>query len=1461
MLVAVVTLLIVLHTDWGRGIVRGKVEAALQSSFPGSTIDKLTGSVFGTLVAHDVTIVAKDARELVHIDTLSLEVSLLPLFGKTARVDSLIADGVRVSARPLPPEPADPTAEPTTWSIELPWIEVHHATVTIEATGDVVSDLDLLVEARLPARQPIEAVAQVSGRWKERALAGLVRASVGDDVSAFASLGLGAGYLVASDVAVGKRSGRVVAQVPAAELASLAPALPVKGDAFVVVTARAPRGAPPAGARVSEMGLVLAASIGAARVDAVALVDPEARTARGVLGTNGFDLAAVSGDRLRGNGRAVVAAVTDGKRVRATVITGASISEVFGTALAAACPVNGVGPYFPDKAACPVNRVGPLSSAHAVVAVDGDLAGGEVIAFVRGDGDARIAAVGSVKRAGEVITVERSRVGISVADPVAASAGRAPVTGAIAIEATASGPTSALVVDGTLAGTALRYDQVRVARLGGTFRGTLDAKPLGSAHLVLGGVTNAGKPLAAVTIDAANRADNSIAVRAHVRAAAAPVIADVSAVVAPGEVIAVALGRHRIETPQGVWTGNGGRVRVEPRAIVVSGIRSEHGGAWVTADAKIGRGTGVLVANLEAHDVPLAAADPRYRGTLTASVALARARGKWSGDGMVSGTGLQLRDDVVPFDAAGTLGVDGRRVSVALNATNAQLGGARVGIEVDGPRDLLDVDGWMQVARADLHAVTIGLDHVDAAVASQGRTAGTVDGTLQIKDGVPSGMLLVRGVPTPAGNADADLTLALTEVGFVDANAKANVGAVGAATASTRIAIPEHPFDPVAWSALGTHVVHRAHAEANDIVIDPKLLAAFQVDAPYRGTASVKLDLGAGASSATLEVDAREITGGPLAHAVNVHVGASADGNGTRGNLRVASGATALATLDDAATPVTLARWMADARSALTAPIAGTLVIGKVDAVTALAIVGRTDVSGGTLEGKITAGGTIGTPTATGTLDLKNVTVARRYTSKPPPALTALHVDARWGGAAGHVRITGDEEGKGTLLVEASGNPARPDTVVGTIEIAKFDLAPVVVFLPGPLAGAAGTLEADLRLRGIDPSLGTVRGTLKLTDGRVPIAPAIGTMRKANLVLSIEDSGITVKADGRLGAGSFTLSASADAAGRETTLDAVLTEVSPIGGLQPKINASVHGTLHRSGLAWVGKATISKASVVVPKEGGHALLDATIPSDVIFVDLPLPRIPPGARVPKQPFLVLDVELESMPITVPDPPVDIMGAIEVVAGGQVKVSVGDTVGLDGEILLERGNLDIAGHGYRVDLGQLAFDGTTDGNLDLKLAHDFSDVTMFVRLHGRLSQLEATPELSSDPGIYTQSQLFGFFLGGEPGGDPSKQTREAAVGLGSALASGTIGNRLKKYFPIKLEVLRCDPGASTSSASCTVGKRITSKWFATFQQRLDSRYDENNSELSLEWNFRPNWQFAGYGGDRQHVGGDLLWRRRW
>ena len=83
-----------LHTHWGRERLRREIVAQLQADFPGTTIGSLDGSVFGTFVAHDVVLGARDGKPLATVKTLSLDIALRPIVGKTVRVESIVADGV-----------------------------------------------------------------------------------------------------------------------------------------------------------------------------------------------------------------------------------------------------------------------------------------------------------------------------------------------------------------------------------------------------------------------------------------------------------------------------------------------------------------------------------------------------------------------------------------------------------------------------------------------------------------------------------------------------------------------------------------------------------------------------------------------------------------------------------------------------------------------------------------------------------------------------------------------------------------------------------------------------------------------------------------------------------------------------------------------------------------------------------------------------------------------------------------------------------------------------------------------------------------------------------------------------------------------------------------------------------------------------------------------------------------------
>src|SRR5260221_9772419 len=79
---------IIVHTDWGRNLIRERAEAALHDTFPGGVrVGKVTGSVFGTLVVEDIVINSADGKPWLAASSAKLKLSVWPLLHKTAHVD------------------------------------------------------------------------------------------------------------------------------------------------------------------------------------------------------------------------------------------------------------------------------------------------------------------------------------------------------------------------------------------------------------------------------------------------------------------------------------------------------------------------------------------------------------------------------------------------------------------------------------------------------------------------------------------------------------------------------------------------------------------------------------------------------------------------------------------------------------------------------------------------------------------------------------------------------------------------------------------------------------------------------------------------------------------------------------------------------------------------------------------------------------------------------------------------------------------------------------------------------------------------------------------------------------------------------------------------------------------------------------------------------------------------------
>lgn len=121
---------------------------------------------------------------------------------------------------------------------------------------------------------------------------------------------------------------------------------------------------------------------------------------------------------------------------------------------------------------------------------------------------------------------------------------------------------------------------------------------------------------------------------------------------------------------------------------------------------------------------------------------------------------------------------------------------------------------------------------------------------------------------------------------------------------------------------------------------------------------------------------------------------------------------------------------------------------------------------------------------------------------------------------------------------------------------------------------------------------------------------------------------------------------------------------------------------------------------------------------------------------------------------------------------------------------------------------------------------------VSLFGSLERFEVT--LSSDPPL-PDAEVFGLLLGGRPIDPNAPRAEDSKITAESLLygqATSALGRRVGELFGV--DSLRVEPlstsGRSLSSARVTVGKRLSSRWYATYSYDPSSTA---NQRLQLEW----------------------------
>ena len=1472
-MVAFAVLLMVVQTDWFVERVRREAEQALREQFPGGArIGRIELSLSGEATLSRVEIAALDGRRAIAFDRLRVEVAILPLFAKLVRVERVVVDDLHVVmghgplVKPTAPKPAaDPDApkESPTWSVKLPVIEVHRAVVEIEGKQPIALDgIEVTANAALLAGQPIVAEATVSGRWRERKAPFEIDAkvSIGDAPKlVHATVNVGGAKLVAKDLVVDleRPEGALAIDAPVAAVAALVPGVELPADAHVQVVA-------------DKTHFAVSGSLGEAKLHGMLNADLKTFDVGGVIGVTGADFATLTRDKVVGHGDVIAALTVKGRNASGLV---GFIGELQG-----------------------------YSSMDVVVGVDATKERAKAIVVAQGAGDLRAIVASTIKRTdGELMLDARVTGGVRDASMITAAvtADETIVAGSLTFDVKAQGrlrPTLDVALSGTAGGRRVRMEDMAVAKLTASLReGRIAGEPIvfqGRMRADLTGITSAGTPVGALTINARTERGGTLWADAHLVPEVKGFVVDAAGRITPGPITTtIALRDHRVQTPKGPWAGKGGRITITDERISIRELvtRSGEGSLAITGDYY--PLTEVMTATVDAKAIPAGLADPAYRGLASGRIAVERRGLRWKGDGKLDVVAFALEPTGPSFDGDAKIVIAGRRVTLDASTTSASIGRVTFLLDVDGPRDITDPIAWQRLDRRAVRTATIGLGDparpLDLGTLSP--FGGTVGGKLELAGPEPGGTVEVRNVMSPVGRVTGDVDFAWLPSGEIGASMLATVEGVGDGRADARIALPQRPFDPLAWQQLGRGVAQSVSANFEGIVVDPKLLAKLGVDVPYRGRADVALEVGAGATSAELEVTLHDVAGGLLKKPIDVKLTASSSAASTLANACVAhaaspgvrGGACIDGGLAGAAAekpvpivelavsvPVSLARWLTAPKTALGARVTGTLAIPSQDAPQLLATLGRADFerrAGSKLDGAFTLGGTLGDPTVDGKLTARELQLVPKIAGREVPTLKLFTVAGSWRGGAVTLDIDALESKSGKLDLDVVVRPDRLADLTATAKFTQLDLAPLTAFLPETLASTTGKLDGKLTMRGIDPTTGALRGSITLHDGQLPLAPQIGTLREIEATITIADSGIVARIDGRLRnkrrlKGSRNVSLRVTAASNLSTVEAKLDlkKVSPIGAFEPIIDASIDAKLRQVGKQWLGTIVVSQARVTIPPSSQNELFEVDKPSDLYFVDVPPVKKLAGFRAPVKPWLVAAIDLRSTAFAAED--VEARGSLR---SRNLTLRIGNTVGLTGEILIERGNIELIGRNYRIQPGEaVSFDGSVDPNLSIQVTHTFrSGTSLTAIVENRLSNWKY--RFMTDPPGYSDGQMLGFFLGDEPGGEAGSSTRNAAAGIGSSLLSREVNRRLKKVLPKQLQVdlFKCEPGSTTSSASCTLGKWVYDTIFVGYRQRVQPRVDENNGDALLQWYFAREWILEGSGGDGGHNGVDVLWRRRW
>jgi TamB, inner membrane protein subunit of TAM complex len=1445
--------LVFIHTPPGRELERREIEAQLNNLFTGGgTVGKVEGTPFGELIIKDVVIRGPDRKPAISVGELRVRVHLIDLVHKDVSVGEVLASDIDVElgkdtlAGLMKPSPEpDKPEQKSTWNVDLGGVALRRAHVMYDTNTPQygVVDLDNLsitANAQLHSNGMRGGGVTLTAVWRQKAVPISIAAIVKDDadhtIAPAVTVAIDGVSLAGQDLELVKQgtkfAGGLKIVAPKAEVARLT-GIELPDDVALLVGA------------TKDGHVALDGRLGATPIRAALIADIDAKHVAGKLATGDFDLA-----KLTNGGVQAVAGAT----IDLDVAQGKP-----GELPTAHATLHAHATYQ------------KLPRTELVIGVDSKGQSASTTIDLHGAAVAKIAA--AVTRDGQSYKLDRASIDAS-AKNVAPQ-----VTGAVDVKLVAHGPLwprPSLTVVGSVRGKALAAFGASASDV----EVSLDTRgvpndPKGTVHVHAFDLARGESRYGTLALDATSRPDGWLDVGL---ASKSPqwIVELAARVKPPGDTgtTQIAIAHHRVRTKGGAdFSGSSGTIVVGPEQITVRDLKSSSRQGDIAVDATYAK-TGDIRATLDVHNVSLSTVKNGYVGSLGAHVGVERTSGKLSAQVDIDGSGLafQPKPGGLPLTPLGLhvkLDAKPGRVTLDGNMQSPTVGKATVALAVNAPQDLTDVAAWQKRGRDALELAKIEMDNVDLAKlastfgGADAKLSGKLGGKLELTSTGADGTLQLRDLRSPAleGTGGIDADIAITQPSADELAPKLAVQAkqLGRVDAQLDLKLPAKPFDAAAWQKLGARALKSASLQTKNLAFDPGLLKRFGVSSLLRGHATVDVEVGEALSSVKATVTVPDLRGSPLAKPVNTEIEADIDGKQATATVSLKTDKQVAMLNAKAMIPISIAQLRGDPKILTTLPLTASVDIPQTSAPQLLAVFGRTEIVAGNMSGKIEVAGTVGTPTGKVHLEADGLQVPPGPGGKPIKEVKQLAIDAAWDGAKATLKIQGTEDKGGTLSLDAAVAPKQLAQGTAKITAKEFDLVPVLAFAPGPAGGAAGQLDGTVNVTSFDPRTMKISGDLKIKDARIPIAPEVGTLRDAAVEIGIGQQGLKVTANGKLGRG--TLDANAQIAlvnfaptGGQAKI--LLKHVSPIGAVQPLVDAQIDAKLAKKGEGWQADIDISHGFIKLDTTSGEKLKPVGGPSDLAFGAKPPPPKPkPGQTAkPQSSMFVANVKIEPIPVESDQVRTTVRGDLHAVA---------DLQGIDvkGKIETQGGDVELFDRRYRIEQAEVQFDGSLDPLIAVEISYDFPDVTLDAKVNGRASKPQL--QLSSNPGNYTQSQLLGFLLGGEPGGDTqSSSVADTATSAGESFIGAQLGNYVKKAIPgIKVDVLKYNAASATSSEAIEAGTWITHTLFFQLTEHPEARPDENDEEGTLEYWITHRLELQVTAGDRNYDGVDMLWRRRY